>query len=148
MKRMLLLPHRFRLIGCILLLVSLALIFADVDFSFLKTSPHKTSGIFNLTNDNLTDEFEFAGVLISLFMIAFSKQKVEDEYVNEVRLRSLMISVYVNYAILLVSVFLVYGIVSFMGILLYNVFTVLILFILIFQYNIYLRPRLFKTAKA
>src|ERR1019366_2347204 len=113
MKNKLLFPRICRPIGFILLPLSVWLLTSNYEFSFLKT-PTK----FNLSNNNLTDEFSITGIIISLLMIAFSKLKHEDEYVKHIRLQSLQISVYVNYAVFLLMTFMVYG-ANYLGVLLY-----------------------------
>jgi len=55
-----------------------------------------------------------------------------------------MIGVYTNYAIFIVLTFCVYGL-NYLAVILYNVLTTLILFILVFNFNLYIKPRLFKN---
>jgi hypothetical protein len=61
-------------------------------------------------------------------MVGFSKEKNEDEYIANLRLSSLMWAVWVNYALLLLSFIFVYGM-GFLHVMIYNMFTVLIIFI-------------------
>jgi hypothetical protein len=142
MKNFLLFPRICRTIGFILLPFSTWLLNSNHEFSFLKTHTN-----INMSNNNLTDEFATAGIIISLLMIAFSKLKHEDEYVKHIRLQSLQIGVYVNYGVFLLMTFAVYG-VDYLGVLLYNTLTVLVLFILVFNYNLYIKPRIFKPRSA
>ena len=82
--------------------------------------------------------------LASLFMIAFSREKVEDEYVSTVRLRALQISVYASYLVFAVASVFIYG-TSFLVVMFANIFTVLLVFIAIFHYSIYRNSRAAKS---
>ena len=61
-------------------------------------------------------------------MVGFSKEKNEDEYIANLRLSSLMWAVWVNYVLLLLCFIFVYGM-GFLHVMIYNMFTVLIIFI-------------------
>ena len=149
MKSTLLLPRSCRIIGLVLLPLFLTLFFkvvyGDFFFSFLEMGSKKDD--FDFGNHNLTDEVAIIGCIISLFMIAFSRQKHEDEYVSHVRLRSLQWGVYANYAVFLVLTCAVYGSV-YLYVIYYNVATILVLFIAIFNYNLYIKPRISKQSEA
>ncbi len=146
----LLLPHRFKIIGWILfiptLLAGLALIIADFEpgFELLLT-------VFSFFNDDLlshdsaspglvlTDVTATVLGLIFIFsglLVAFSKEKIEDEYISEIRLQSLLWAVWVNYILLFFAFLFIYG-VAFLDVMVYNMFTVLIIFIIRFQYTLY-----------
>ena len=81
---------------------------------------------------NLTDELAALGAIIGLLLIAFSKEKVEDEMISQLRLESLQWAVYVNYLVLGVLILLVHG-GLFFSVMIYNLFTVLIVFIIRFR---------------
>lgn len=75
-------------------------------------------------------------VLIGLFLIAFSRERVEDEQITKLRLDSLRWAIYLNYAILLFSLIFTHG-----GdadhILVLNIWLPLLFFILHFQWVLY-----------
>ncbi len=158
MNNKLLLPRKCRLIGCILLpfastlLVAVAYFDVSIPFLHYNTKQAKLSGDwfppgFLFTRNFYADytcTLAMIVTFISLFMIAFSRLKQEDEYVSYVRLRALQLSVYINYIILLIASLLFFGL-TFLAVMQINLFTILILFILIFNYNLYLKPRLSKT---
>jgi hypothetical protein len=153
MKNQLLLPRSCRLIGLITFPFALALFIAVYEFNFLSPllathmrQPEGMAGFLN-GNNNLTDEVAITGVIVSLFMIAFSKLRHEDEYILAIRLRSLQIGVYANYGVFVLLTFLVYN-GSYLSVLFYNSATILILFILVFNFNLYVKPRLTKSADA
>jgi hypothetical protein len=75
-------------------------------------------------------------VLVGLFLIAFSRERVEDEQIIQLRLDSLRWAIYLNYAILLFSLVFTYGGDS-DHILLLNIWLPLLFFILRFQWVLY-----------
>jgi len=151
MKNTMLLPRICRIIGLVLLPLFLGRFIAhfnyDFSFSFLDMPVNKKMDNLSIGNHNLTDEVAVSGVIIALLMIAFSKLKHEDEYVTYIRLRSLQFGVYANYLIFIVLTFSVYGL-NYLSVLSYNVATILILFILIFNFQLYISPRLTKSIAA
>ncbi len=74
--------------------------------------------------------------IIGALLVSFSKEKNEDEFIAEIRLSSLLWAVWVSYILLLVAFLIVYG-TPFFEIMVYNMFTVLIIFIVRFNYILY-----------
>jgi hypothetical protein len=126
-----LLPHRFQKIGWLLLLPFSVLLFTnnyfDFNFAWLEFGIREGS-FFEDSKENFTNEFALIGVFISLFLIAFSKEEEEDEYIQKLRLDSLLVAFYVNTFILILGTLLFYGFgyLEFMG---YNMFTIQLIFI-------------------
>ena len=146
MKNDLLLPNKCRKIGWVLLVPSVILLIAimmyDFSIPFLKMSqPASKPGSFDIKDYDMSNEVAIFLVFAGLFMIAFSKEKREDEYVASVRLKALQISVYVNYIVLVVGLFSFYGF-SFLMILYANLFTILIIFIAVYSYKLHFRTGL------
>jgi hypothetical protein len=83
-------------------------------------------------------------VLVGLFLIAFSKEKIEDEQIVQLRLDSLRWAIYLNYAILLFGLVFTNGGES-NHILMLNIWLPLLFFILRFQWVLY---RLNRSAKS
>jgi hypothetical protein len=75
-------------------------------------------------------------VLVGLFLVAFSRERVEDEQIIQMRLDSLRWAIYLNYAILLFGLIFTYGHESH-HILILNIWLPLLFFILRFQWVIY-----------
>ncbi len=147
MKTNLLFPHRYRLIGWLLFIPSavlgLAEMYYDVRFSWLSVSISKEftiqigPSITNFFNtQNLTDEVAALGVIIGLLFIAFAKERVEDEMISRLRLEALQWSVYANYIILAIALLTVYED-RFLAVMIYNMFTVLLVFIARFRWLLY-----------
>jgi hypothetical protein len=141
MKTGFLFPHRYRLIGWLVfvpsLVLGLAYLYADFGFEFLTVydpqhSEIKGNRLFGWPI-NLTDELAALGVIAGLLMIGFSKEKVEDEMVSRLRLDALQWSVYVNYLVLSLCILFVHGD-KFMDVMVYNLFTVLLVFVVRFRW--------------
>ena len=139
MKKRLLLPHGCRTIGYILLVPFLALGIAYMGWDYMLPwlSYHSTQkGILDFMNTNFTDELATIGMIISLVLIAFSKEKIEDEAIQFFRLEALQWAVYANYLVLILAVLFCYG-GLFFTVMTINLFTVLIIFIARFRYVLY-----------
>lgn len=90
---------------------------------------------FSLIENNILDEILCSLIIISLLFIAFSKEKTEDELIYKIRLESLLWATYVNYSILLFSILFIYDW-SFFWVIIINMFTLLFIFIIRFNYHI------------
>lgn len=141
MLKQILLPNYFKLIGWILLVPS-AIFGFFLMLSDLESTLKINSKVFALYNDEIMGSKRHTGIistditntLVGVFfilgamMVGFSKEKKEDEYVANLRLSSLMWAVWVNYVLLLLSFIFIYGM-GFFHVMIYNMFTVLIIFI-------------------
>jgi hypothetical protein len=139
MKASNLLPFRVKRLGWVILLPSLLLGIAVMYFEFEVPGfeiviPYSKGFLSNepLTN-NLTDELASVLFMVSLVLIAFSEEKEEDEFVSMVRLESLQWSVYFNYGLLIIAILFIYDMAFFQA-LIYNMYSILIFFILRFNY--------------
>ncbi len=81
--------------------------------------------------NNLFDEILTLIIVISGLLYGFSKEKIEDEYISSMRNRSLAVSVYINYAVLLLATITIYGL-PFLQVMMLQLFSILVLFNLIF----------------
>jgi uncharacterized membrane protein len=85
---------------------------------------------------NITSTLVGALFIVGAMFVGFAKEKSEDEFIAKLRLSSLLWAVWVNYILLFLSFVFVYGM-SFLSVMLYNMFTVLIIFIIRFNYILY-----------
>ena len=158
MLQKLLLPHRYKKIGwCILIPAAiLGIILALTDFECL---PFKTNvfAFFNHEIFGKTDYFSFiytnvtntiVGVLFiaGALLVGFSKEKTEDEFIGILRQSSLLWAVLVNYILLLIAFVFIYG-TAFLTVMLYNMFTVLLIFIIRFNYVLFINSKLMPDEK-
>ena len=132
-----LLPHRFQMIGWILFWpLALLLVlnsFYDFEFDWLTWEGFRVGDIFASENENFTNEVSIIGTFLSLFFIAFSKEKQEDEYIQKLRLDSLLIAFYVYGLLTVIGTLVFYsaGYLEFMG---FNMFSIQLAFIIRFRW--------------
>ena len=91
---------------------------------------------FSFITNNISEEISGLTILLGLVFLAFSKERIENNYVLEIRLRSLYYSIFINFIILTLSFLFIYGI-SFVHILILNMYIPLVLFIIFFKYKLY-----------
>lgn len=126
-----LLPHYFKNIGWFALLPFASLLFFnnyfDFTFDFLEFK-FREGTLFVGSTENFTNELALLGVFGSLFLIAFSREKQEDEFIQKLRLDSLLVACYAYTFILIIGTLAFYGFgyLEFMG---YNMFTIQLIFI-------------------
>lgn len=138
MKNSLLLPNKYKVLGWILFLAFAALGMFCMLNNFkipgfdLNIFNVKTDGIADFRDFNLTNELAFLGITVGLLMVVFAKEKIEDELITVLRLKSLQWAVLISYVILIVLNFSVFGL-PFLMMLVYNLWTVLIVFIIKFN---------------
>ena len=87
-------------------------------------------------NDDIFPEIIGVVLILSGIIFAFSKEKTEDEMVSKIRLESLVWATYVNYACLLFCILFIYGL-PFFNIMVYNMFTLLLIFIIRFHWMLF-----------
>ncbi len=149
MKTKLLLPNQFKKPGWILLIPSalfgLFIIISDFEFKFLDMrvfTIYSGSGVtqdpvlFGMIKANLTGTLVGVLFLIGAIFVAFSKEKSEDEFIAKVRLESLLWATYINYGVLIFCFLLFYEF-EFLYVMIFNMFTILIFFIIRFYYILY-----------
>ena len=103
-------------------------IFVDELFSVNKKT-------FRMVTNNILNEILGVLIIISTFLVAFSKEKSEDEYISKIRFESLAWAVYFNYAILILTLLFIYDF-AFLWVMVFNMFTVLLFFIVRFNWQI------------
>lgn len=146
MKTDFLLENKYRKWGIFILVPSLLLgisnAFLGFEPEFLNTKVFcihssfifQTTNRFSIINDKITNEIAGILIIVGLLIISFTKEKVEDEYLNLIRLKSLVLATYLNYVFLVFGLIFFYGF-SFLNIMVYNMFTLLIFFNIIFYFK-------------
>ena len=142
-----LLPHKFKKVGWLLFIPSailglLTLIyewtpeFLNVNvFGIFIDEFMGTKKYFGFVSNNILNEILGVLVILSGLMIAFSKESEEDELISKIRLQSLVWATYWNYGILVLAMLLVYDL-SFLWVMIFNMYTVLIFFIIKFNWSL------------
>ena len=145
MKPKFLFPNQYKRIGWILLvpasILGVLVLFFNFEFKFLDSKVFTIySGGFGgekttmgFLRGNYTTTIAGILFLVAAIFVAFSKEKHEDEFIAKVRLESLVWAVYVNYAVLALCMLFFFNL-EFLMIMIFNMFTVLIFFILRFYY--------------
>lgn len=139
MKSNYLLPHFLKQVGWIVFIPSLVLgiLVLYADYQIPGFEIHSGLKFLVLEKNNLTDELASIVFMASLFLVAFTEEKVEDEWVMKIRLDSLQWAVYVNYGLLAVAILVVYEM-RFLEVMVYNMYTILIFFTLRFNYMLHI----------
>ena len=142
-----LLPNRFKNIGWAIFIpfVVLGLIYLirEIQFSIFDWTVFAVftdDGTFDFDikylsfiENNMTEELIGCFIIIGGLMVAFSQEKIEDEFISRMRLESLVWATFVNYGILILAILFVYE-TQFFHVMVINMFTILILFIVRFNW--------------
>ena len=97
-----------------------------------------------LVNNNLGEEITLLLVLSGLFLIAFAKEKSEDEMVRYIRYQSLIISFYLSFTFLLAATFFTYGFAFLYMLILFSAIP-MVSYIVIFRFHLYLYSKNLKS---
>ena len=81
------------------------------------------------------DELVVIGLAVSLLLASFSREKDEDECIAHLRMQAWTMAVVSNYLILIVVTLCIYGM-SYLNFMAVNMFTVLILFLVVFHWKL------------
>ena len=148
MKLRYLFPARYKKAGWFIfipaLLLGLLVILFDVEPGFLNVKVFalfddgvfEGKGFFKVVSNNILNEILGVLIIAGGLLVAFSKEKDEDEFIGRIRLESLVWATYVNYGVLLLSFLFVYGL-SFFWVMIVNMYTILIFFVV--RFNLQLR---------
>ena len=150
MKTRYLFPHRYKIFGWIIFGIGIVLgvVLSINDFDYpdwnIKVFPliAEKEGMFTRNeplawgNNNIADEAASILIIIGGILVAFCKLQNEDEYSSKIRMESLIWATYVNYFVLVLSIFFVFDMPFFL-VMIYNMFTILIFFILRFHFVLY-----------
>jgi len=145
MKTNYLLPNKFKKLGWVLFILGiLGGIFMYVtNFDSTEILKIKVLSIyhnhifgepsfFKSVENGVFDELVSVFIIVGGFLVGFTKEKIEDEFIYKLRKDSLVWALIVNYSILLVAILFVYDMV-FLNILFFNMFTTLLFFVIRFS---------------
>ncbi len=147
MQTKFLLPNRLKYIGWAITIPAFVLMILNLQYGFtFKFLDYAAKGVqkisfdngflFNIQYNNFTDEIGSLVLLTGLLLIAFSKEKDEDERISKLRLESLLWAVFINSVFIAISIIFFYS-ELFLKIMAYNICSTLILFIIRFNLTIY-----------
>lgn len=142
MKTMRLLPVTWKWPGAILSILGLALGFAaelgEFSFSWLKFIVREKNSFLDTAEEDFTNEVALTLTIVGLLILAFTRERDEDERVRLIRLEAFRWSILVNFIIVLIGNWVLYG-GSFFWLMTFNLFTPLVVFLLRFYYVLYIR---------
>ncbi len=133
MNQNFLFPHSYKkpalivLIICILFSIYLSVFGSEPDFLNFKIGEKMRGDELIIITRNFAFTIDGILLIISSIVYGFSKEKVEDEYIQKIRLESLVWAVYINYALVIITFLILYEF-SFLYVMVYNLFTVLVIF--------------------
>lgn len=148
MKTKLLLPYRYKKIGCFIfypaLLLGLLIIFKNIEVGWLNVKMlsifpdilSNNNHYFSIIEVNLTNTLTGILFLVGALLVGFTEEKFEDEFIEKLRLSALLWAVLINYILLLLAFVFIYQF-QFINVMVFNMFTVLLLFIVRFRYLLY-----------
>ncbi|MDP2364932.1 MAG: hypothetical protein Q8M94_14330 [Ignavibacteria bacterium] len=112
-------------------------------------SKYFETNYFKVIENHFSEEAAALLLLIGLFLISFTKEKIENDTVAALRYKSLILTFYINTSLVVLSFLFVYGF-GFINILVINIFSPLILYILLFKFYLHksLKPEKTKTDTA
>ena len=118
----LLFPHRYQKAGWIIFAICFAL------GVYIMISDYSASYLLN--------NVAIIGTIVGGVLATCSREKIEDEMTQQLRLNSLLMALYINYGLLIVASLVVYDL-KFLNVMLYNMFTILLIFMVVFRYKIW-----------
>lgn len=136
-----LIPYKFKKVGWYLLLpsflVGILLLLSNFEspiewkvnfFAICYDGIFSAKKYFGITEVNLISNLTAILFLIGGLLVVFSKEKIEDELIHNIRLNALQWAVFTNYLFLLLAVLFIYG-TPFFSIMVCNMFTIIIIYI-------------------
>lgn len=144
MKQNYLFPYRFKKIGWIItiptLILGIYILYTGIepkifDINVISIFDSQSSSNYSLISsrkNNILNEITMIILLLSLTLVAFSKEKNEDELIQKIRFESLIWATYINIIVLIITILFIFDF-SFFIVMEVNMFTTLIFFIIRFN---------------
>lgn len=147
MKTHYLLSNNFKIIGWVILILGLltGIIFYKtiLDGELLQTNVlvlynsdrffDNNNGFFKIIENGIIDEIVAILIIVGGLIVGFSKEKIEDEFIFQLRKTSLVWAIIFNYIVLIFAIVFVYNM-TFFEVLIFNMFTPLLFFIIRFNF--------------
>ena len=134
MKSRFLFPYWCKFLGLVLIVIHVPIMHISTRLGYDPHSDAPDPGLFN--HHHLFFIFTILLMVIGLLLVAFSKEKIEDEQISQLRLDSLQWAVYFNYLVLiLTAIFMNHN--DFKDILYLNLWVPLVFFIVRFRWVIF-----------
>ena len=138
MKSRFLFPYKWRKVGVILLVAGLLISFMHMYMGrSLNAWRLPETGMGEYTLHEMISDSILLMLIGGLLLIAFTKEKIEDEQIAQLRLDSLHWAMYFNYAFLILSIIFISDWHTFINIAAHTIFTPLVFFIIRFRWVVY-----------
>ncbi len=138
-----LLPRRFRFAGYVLTVFGILLSYVrfSVDLKlkplnlkvFAFYSAYFEKKYFTIIENNFTEEAAMLFLLTGLMFIAFAKEKTENQLIRDLRLKALILAIYLDFMMIFLAVIFIYGL-AFVQFLVLNLFLMIFLYVIISKY--------------
>ena len=148
-KMTFLLPRNFRFLGILFFILGLILGIARFKYGFkpdvldLDTfavySSYLETKFMQVVRNNFGEEITGILMVGGLFLMAFAREKTENELTSRLRLKSFFIAAYINFAFLIAAFLFTFGI-AFVYMLMLNMGIGLLVFTGVFRFLLYLNP--------
>jgi len=137
MKSRFLFSNKWMIPGAVIFVIGLFAHFINISAADPVGAFHRIHPqVLGFDTQVLADDVEYLSLVIGLLLVAFSKEKIEDEQIGQLRSDSLQWAIYVNYGIFIICTIFINGS-DYLGIVAYNVLTPLLFFIIRFRWKIY-----------
>jgi len=146
-KQSILLPVNFRFVGILFFMAGLILGIARFHYGFKPEllnfkmfafySSYLENKYMEIIQNNLGEELTGFFMMTGLFMVAFSREKEENEQKDGLRLKSFFIAAYLNFLFLLAALFFTFGL-AFVYMLMVNIGFGLLSYFISFQTLLFL----------
>ncbi len=147
MNTKILFSHKYKIWSILMSLLGLvgtiAAVYGEVQLEFLEIRSETKEAEFLVSPVNFTDEIACLILIAGLLLWGFSAEKVEDERIAQMRLNALQWSMFFHYVFLAICIIFIHGL-KFLNILFLNVFLPLIVFIVRFNWVMFLENKRLK----
>jgi hypothetical protein len=147
MKSRFLFPNKWMIPGIALFIIGVAAHFINQSSGNPVGAFHQIHPLFlGIDTQILADDVEYLSLVIGLLLVAFAKEKIEDEQIAQLRADSWQWAIYINYGIFVICTVFINGS-DYLGVVAYNVLTPLVFFIIRFWWKIYQLNRSLKQVE-
>lgn len=114
--------------GIAMIIWELSPVFFDINvFAIVEDPVLSEKKYFTWIENNILDEILGSLLILGGLLLAFSREKTEDEFIATLRMESLLWATYINYGVLLLSFWFLFSL-TFYWVLILNIFTLLLFF--------------------
>lgn len=89
-----------------------------------------------LFRETVMNNIAIIGTVVGALFIGFSREKIEDEMIQHIRLNALMAAMWINYLLLIVVSLSIYNI-NYLTVMACGMGTPLVIFLLVYHFNLY-----------